>query len=151
MKIVVAPDSFKGTISASKAAAIIAGEFRSTFPNADVIELPMADGGEGTTEALVSAAKGEFAALEVEGPLGDPVIARYGLINDGKTAIMEMAEASGIELIPAEKLNPMITSTFGVGQLIKDAIEKGVREIIICNGARATEDGTPGLPHALAI
>lgn len=151
MKIIIAPDSFKGTMSAAKVAFIIATEFKKVLPDADIIELPMADGGEGTTEALISATHGERIELTVEDPLGKPVKAFYGLINNGNTAIMEMASASGIELITSADLNPMKASTFGTGEMIKDALLKSVDEIVIGIGGSATVDGGIGMAQALGF
>lgn len=149
MKIIIAPDSFKGTMSATKVASIISNEYRNIFPKSEIIELPMADGGEGTTDALISATHGDKVELLVEGPLGEPVTATYGIINNGKTAIMEMASASGIELVKSDKLDPMKASTYGTGEMIKDALLKGVSEIIIGIGGSATVDGGIGMAQAL--
>ncbi len=149
MKIIIAPDSFKGTISASKVAAIISEKYRKVFPDAEIIELPMADGGEGTTNALISATHGERIELQVTGPLGDTINAFYGIINNGSTAIMEMASASGIELIETSKLDPMKATTFGTGEMIRDALKRGVKEIIIGIGGSATVDGGIGMAQAL--
>lgn len=149
MKIIIAPDSFKGTMSALKVASIISEEYKKVFPKADIIKLPMADGGEGTTDTLISATNGSQIELTVEGPLGDPVALKYGIINDGKTAIMEMASASGIELVPTNRLDPMKASTYGTGEMIKDALLKGVEEIIIGIGGSATVDGGIGMAQAL--
>src|SRR6266568_5809056 len=118
MKIIVAPNSFKGSLSASQAAAAIARGVREARPEADIIEIPVADGGEGTVEALVSAKKGTYLSVGVEGPLGDPVQATYGLIDDGATGVVELAAASGLTLIPAEKRDPRRASTYGFGQLL---------------------------------
>ena len=149
MKIIIAPDSFKGTMTAAKVADIIAEEYRRIFPSADIIELPMADGGEGTTEAIISAVNGEKIICGVTGPLGETTKAEYGLINNGNTAVMEMASASGIELVPREKLNPMKATTYGTGEMIKDALLSGVTEIVIGIGGSATVDGGAGMAQAL--
>src|SRR5713101_8192044 len=126
MKIVVAPNSFKGSLSASQAAAAIARGVRAALPDAEVVEIPVADGGEGTVEALVSARHGTYRSVEVEGPLGDPVQAAYGLINDGRTGVVELASASGLTLIPPEKRDPRKTSTYGFGQLLEAVRMAGV-------------------------
>jgi glycerate kinase len=141
MKIIIAPDSFKGTMSAEYVATTIATEYKKIFPTAEIIKLPMADGGEGTTDAIISSTNGEKIKCDVCGPLGNTVTAEYGLINDGKTAVMEMASASGIELVPVEQLNPMIATTYGTGELITDALSRGVSEILIGIGGSATVDG----------
>ena len=149
MKIIVAPDSFKGTMKAAKVAEIIAEEYRRIFPAADIIELPMADGGEGTTDAIISAVDGKKITCEVTGPLGGKISAEYGIINDGHTAVMEMASASGIELVPREQLNPMKATTYGTGEMIKHALSSGVTEVVIGIGGSATVDGGVGMAQAL--
>ncbi len=149
MKIVIAPDSFKDALRSPEICDIIASQYAKVFPDAEIIKIPMADGGEGTTEALVYALKGKMVELEVTAPLGNRITASYGLVDNGKTAVMEMAAASGIELVPREKLNPMKTTTFGTGELIKDAIDRGVEQIIIGIGGSATVDGGIGMAAAL--
>lgn len=150
MKIVIAPDSFKGTISSPEVCKIIAAAYRKVFPEAEIVQLPLADGGEGTTQALVSALNGEMVNIEVTGPLGNKVSAVYGLIENGETAVMEMASASGIELVKREDLNPMKASTYGTGEMIRDAIiNRGVKNIIIGIGGSATVDGGIGMAQAL--
>ncbi len=149
MKIVVAPNSFKGSLSASQAAAAIARGVRSALPDADVLEIPVADGGEGTVEALVSARRGTYRSVEVEGPLGDPVQATYGLIDDGRTGVVELASASGLTLIPAGKRDPRKTSTYGFGQLLDAVLKQGVASIIAGIGGSATNDGGAGMAQAL--
>src|SRR6266481_949945 len=119
MRVIVAPNSFKGSLSASQAAAAIARGVREALPDAEVVEVPVADGGDGTVEALVSARKGTFREVEVEGPLGDPVRAIYGLIDDGSTGVVELAASSGLALIPVENLDPRTASTYGFGQLLE--------------------------------
>src|SRR5260370_38118877 len=123
MKIIVAPTSFKGSLSASQAAAAIARGVRQARPEAEVVEIPVADGGEGTVEALVSARKGIYRSVEGEGPLGDPVQAAYGLIDDGRTGVVELASASGLTLIPTGKRDPRKTPTDGFRQLL-EAVRK---------------------------
>lgn len=149
MKIIIAPDSFKGSMRSPEICRIIAKEYRDVFPDAEIIEIPMADGGEGTTEALVTALHGKMVAVEVTGPMGEKVTAEYGLVDGGRLAVMEMAAASGIELVPQEKLNPMKATTFGTGELMRHAIEHGVQEIIIGIGGSATVDGGTGMAQAL--
>src|SRR5689334_5971583 len=119
MKVVVAPNSFKGSLSASQAAAAIARGVRAAVPEAEILEIPVADGGEGTVEALVAARHGIFRSVKVEGPLGGPVQAAYGLIDEGRTGVVELASASGLTLIPGDKRNPRQTSTYGFGQLLE--------------------------------
>jgi len=150
MKIVIAPDSFKGSMKSSEVCKIIAQSYRAVLPDAIIVELPMADGGEGTTEALIQALKGEMVNLQVTAPLGELIDASYGLIDGGQTAIMEMASASGIELISVDDLDPMKATTFGTGEMIRDAIvNKKVKKIIIGIGGSATVDGGVGMAQAL--
>jgi glycerate kinase len=149
MKVVVAPNEFKGSLTASQAAAAIARGVREVFPDAEIAEVPVADGGEGTVEALVSAHHGAFRTVEVEGPLGDPAKATYGLIDDGRTAVVEMASASGLTLIPQALRNPLKTSTYGFGQLLEAARGEGVGEVIAGIGGSATNDGGAGMAQAL--
>lgn len=149
LKVIVAPNSFKGSLSASQAAAAIARGVRTALPDAEVVEIPVADGGEGTVEALVSARRGIYRSVEVEGPLGDPVEATYGLIDDGRTGVVELASASGLTLIPAEKRDPRKTSTYGFGQLLEAVRRQGVGSIIAGIGGSATNDGGAGMAQAL--
>ncbi|TMD93024.1 MAG: glycerate kinase [Chloroflexi bacterium] len=151
MKIIVAPNSFKGSLSASQAAAAIARGVRQARPEVEVVEIPVADGGEGTVEALVSARKGTYRSADVEGPLGGPVRATYGLIDNGATGVVELASASGLTLIPAEKRDPRITSTFGFGQLLDAVRRQGVGQIIAGIGGSATNDGGAGIAQALGF
>ena len=148
MKIIVAPDSYKGNMRSAKVCAIVKQAFKQEWPAAEVLTYPMADGGEGTVDAVVAAAGGEIHSLEVCGPLGDQVVAEYGLLPDG-TAIMEMASASGIELVPADKLDPMEATTYGTGQLVRHLIEEGHTSIVMGIGGSATVDGGTGLAQAL--
>lgn len=148
MKVVIAIDSLKGSLSSMDAGhAIKEGILRVT--PADVIIKPLADGGEGTTDALIEGMGGEKVSLTVKGPLGDPVEAYYGYLKESNTAIMEMAMASGITLIPRADLNPLNTTTYGVGEMIKDAIHRGIRNFIIGIGGSATNDGGIGMLNAL--
>lgn len=122
---------------------------RTAFPGAEMVEIPVADGGDGTTEALVSANRGEYRSAQVEGPLGDPVDASFGLIDAGRTAVVELARASGLALIPAGRRNPRIASTYGFGQLLAAARATGVDRIIAGIGGSATNDGGAGMAQAL--
>lgn len=148
MKVVIAIDSLKGSLSSMDAGhAIKEGILRAT--DADVIIKPLADGGEGTTDALIEGMGGEKISLTVKGPLQTPVEAYYGYLQENNTAIMEMAMASGITLIPGEALDPLNTTTYGVGEMIKDAIHRGIRNFIIGIGGSATNDGGTGMLSAL--
>lgn len=149
MKVLVAPNAFKGTLTAPQAASAIARGVREVFPEAEVLEVPVADGGDGTVEALVSAKRGEYRVARVEGPLGDPVDARFGLIDSGRAAVVELATASGLTLIPPERHDPRKTSTYGFGQLLEAARREGVAEIIAGIGGSATNDGGAGMAQAL--
>ncbi|ANQ17926.1 glycerate kinase [Vibrio natriegens] len=151
MKIVIAPDSYKESLSAMEVAISIEQGFKHVLPNAEYIKLPMADGGEGTVQSLVDATGGEIVEHSVTGPLGEPVSGFYGLLGDGKTAIIEMAAASGLHLVDPDKRNPMITTTFGTGELIKAVLDKGVEHIIVGIGGSATNDGGLGMAQALGI
>jgi glycerate kinase len=147
MKIVVAPDSFKGNMRSAQICAIVKEAILQEMPDAEVLAIPMADGGEGTVEAVVAATGGTFQTLEVCGPLGDPVHAQYGLLSDG-SAIMEMASASGIELVPADRLNPMEASTYGTGELLRHLLKEGHTHIVMGIGGSATIDGGIGMAQA---
>lgn len=149
MKIVLAPDSFKESMTAKEVCQEIEKGLKKILKDIECISVPMADGGEGTTQSLVDATNGEFFTIDVTGPLGDIVKARFGILGDKKTAIIEMAQASGLELVPREKRNPMITTTYGTGELIKKALEKGVSTILIGIGGSATNDGGAGMFQAL--
>lgn len=149
MKIVVAPNAFKGSLTASQAAAAIARGVREVMPDAEIVEVPVADGGDGTVEALVAAKHGEYRSVEVQGPLGDPVTARYGLIDSGRTGVVEMAAASGLTLIPTERRDPRQASTYGFGQLLEAVRRDGVSEIVAGIGGSATNDAGAGMAQAL--
>jgi glycerate kinase len=149
MKIIVAPNSFKGSLSATQAAIAIARGVRQVFPDAEVIEIPVADGGEGTVEALVTAHHGGYRWVNVEGPLGDPVLASYGLIDDGRTAVVELASASGFVLVTPAARDPRKTSTYGFGQLLEAARTAGAGSVIAGIGSSATNDGGAGMAQAL--
>ncbi|MCG2677948.1 glycerate kinase, partial [bacterium] len=149
MKIVVAPDSFKGNLTALEVANLIEKGIRRVYPKAKIVKTPMADGGEGTVRSLVDATKGRIIRKEVTGPLGKRVKASYGILGDGKTAIIEMASASGLPLVPKKKRNPLLTTTYGTGELIKAALDRGCRKIIVGIGGSATVDGGAGMAQAL--
>ena len=153
MKVVVAIDSFKGSLSSMEAGQAIAEGVKRVYQSAEVVVRPLADGGEGTVEALVEGMGGIFVTKEVTGPLGKKVEAVYGVIeskeDSSKTAIIEMSAAAGITLVPEESRNPMKTTTYGVGELILDAIERGCRHFIVGIGGSATNDGGVGMLQAL--
>jgi glycerate kinase len=151
MKIVIAPDSFKGSLRSPEVCQAIAAGIRQVMPDAEIIQIPMADGGEGTVEAAVLSTGGQFEDITVTGPLGAPVKACYGLPGGKSCAIMEMAAASGIELIPANQLDPLKATTYGTGEIIRAIIGKGIREIIIGIGGSATVDGGVGMAQALGF
>ncbi|MDR0447039.1 MAG: glycerate kinase [Treponema sp.] len=151
MKIIIAPDSFKGNMTSVEVCGAIEEGIHRADNRAEVIKLPLADGGEGTARALTEAAGGRSVEALVTGPLGDPVNAGFGLINGGKTAVLDLASASGIELIPKEKLNPMKATSFGTGQLITAALNTGAGEILIGIGGSATNDGGMGMLAALGF
>jgi glycerate 2-kinase len=149
VKILVAVDSLKGSLSSIEANKAIAQGLLLANSDFSVQSLPVADGGEGTVEALVYATGGQFVDSEVTGPLGQPLGARYGILGDKMTAVIEVAEACGLPLIPKEERNPLFTTTYGVGELILDAIEKGCRDFIIGLGGSATNDAGVGMLQAL--
>ncbi|TPV22652.1 glycerate kinase [Pantoea anthophila] len=149
MKIVIAPDSYKESLSALEVASAIEAGFRDIFPDAHYVKIPVADGGEGTVEAMVAATKGNIVRLKVTGPLGTQVEAFYGLSGDASTAYIEMAAASGLERVPAAQRDPLITTSFGTGELIRHALDKGIGHIIIGIGGSATNDGGAGMMQAL--
>lgn len=149
MRIVVAPDSYKGSVSALGVAQAMERGILRVFPDADVRKIPIADGGEGTVEALVTATGGTLHQLQVTGPLGERVASHWGILGDGQTAVIEMAAASGLPLIPPEQRNPRITTTYGTGELLRAALDAGLRKIIIGIGGSATNDGGAGMARAL--
>ena len=151
MKIVTAIDSFKGSLSSVQAGQAITEGIKKAIPEAEVYVSPIADGGEGTTEASVSATGGEIVRIPVHNPLAEEIIASYGIISESNTAIIEMASAAGLPLIPAEQRNPLYTTTYGVGEMIGDAIERGCRNFIIGLGGSATNDGGVGMLQALGF
>jgi glycerate 2-kinase len=147
MKVICAPDSFKGSLSAVEAAEAMAKGWLWARPDDEVVLLPLADGGEGTVEALLASLKGKCRQANVSGPLGAPVDARWGLCGD--LAVMEMAAASGLLLLPEEKRNPLYTTTYGTGELIRTALDAGVTRICLGIGGSATNDGGVGMAQAL--
>ncbi len=151
MKIIIAPDSFKGSLSAIEVADAIELGVRQVYPDAKIVKVPMADGGEGTVECLVNATKGKIYKQEVIGPLGEQVLATFGILGDENTAVIEMASASGLPLVPLDRRNPLITTTYGTGQLIKKALDLGCCKMIIGIGGSATNDGGAGMVQALGV
>lgn len=147
----IAPDSFKESLTALEVANAIETGFKRIFPNAEYVKLPMADGGEGTVQSLVDATQGRLIEAEVTAPLGKQVKSFFGLSGDGKTAIIEMAAASGLHLVPMDKRNPCKTTSFGTGELIKQALDLGVQHIILGIGGSATNDGGAGMLQALGL
>jgi glycerate 2-kinase len=151
MRVVIAPDSFKGSISARDAAEAIARGVRAVFAEAETRLVPIADGGEGTVDALVAAAGGRVLEAQVAGPLGEPLLARWGVLADGATAVIEMAAASGLPLVPPDRRDPRRTTTRGTGELVRAALDAGLRRLVVGIGGSATNDGGAGLARALGI
>ena len=151
MQVVVAPDAYKGSATALEVANAMQRGVLRVFPHASVLKCPIADGGEGTVESLVYATHGTLETTTVTGPLGDKVEAKWGILGNGKTAIIEMAAASGLDLVPLDKRNPGITTTFGTGELILAALNKGIRHIILGIGGSVTNDGGMGCLSALGV
>ncbi|HRP25892.1 MAG TPA: glycerate kinase [Thauera sp.] len=149
MKIVIAPDSYKESLSALEVAQAVEAGFRQVFPDAAYVLVPVADGGEGTVDAMVAATGGRREAVAVTGPLGERVEAFYGLTGDGATAVIEMAAASGLMLVPPAARNPLRTSSRGTGELIRAALDAGARRFILGIGGSATNDGGAGMVQAL--
>ncbi len=149
MHILIAPQSLKGSLTAAEAGHAIALGVRAVYPNAEIEIVPVADGGEGTVQALVDASGGKIIQKMVTGPLGEPVLAFFGLMGDGSTAVIEMAACAGLPLVPPEKRDPRITTTYGVGELILAALDYGSRHFIIGIGGSATNDGGAGMAQAL--
>lgn len=149
MKIVIAPDSYKESLSALEVATAIEQGFREIFPDADYVKLPVADGGEGTVEAMVAATQGGIIKVQVTGPLGEHAEGFYGLSGDEQSAFIEMAAASGLEMVAPSLRNPLKTTSWGTGELIRHALDAGVKHIIIGIGGSATNDGGAGMVQAL--
>lgn len=148
MKVLVAPDSFKGSLTSGQIIGLVEAAGKRVLPDCQVLKMPIADGGEGTVDALVEILKGEKHQLAVKNPLLETVYATYGIVN-GDTAVIEMAQASGLPLIEMERRNPLYTSTYGTGELIRGVLEAGFRKIIIGIGGSATNDGGIGAMEAL--
>ena len=151
MKIVIAPDSFKDSLSAAGVAQAIAGGCAQVWPDAHVLQCPMADGGEGTVDAVLAACKGELRRQTVRGPLGDSVEARWGWLADSHTAMIEMAEASGLQLVAPGQRDACSSTTYGTGELIRAALDAGALRIILAIGGSATNDGGAGAMQALGV
>ncbi|MBF6632601.1 MAG: glycerate kinase [Planococcus sp. (in: Bacteria)] len=151
MKVLIAMDSFKGSLSSIESSTAIAAGIKEVYPHADIEVLPLADGGEGTVEALVNATAGTLVTIPVTGPLNETVKATYGILGDGKTAVIEVAEACGLPLVPYGERNPLKATSYGVGEIISDAIEKGSREFVIGLGGSATNDAGIGMLQALGF
>ncbi len=153
MRILLAPQALKGSLTAAETAQALAQGVRAAAPDAQVIELPIADGGEGTVEAMVAATGGTLIPVTVTGPLGEPVAAFFGILGEAgsaeRTAVIEMAAASGLPLVPPERRDPRITTTWGTGELIRHALDRGCRRLLIGIGGSATNDGGAGLAQAL--
>ncbi|SUO91353.1 glycerate kinase [Suttonella indologenes] len=149
MKIVIAPDSFKESLTALAVAEAIGEGFRRILPQAQYRLVPMADGGEGLVQSIVDATQGEKFSTQVTAPLGNKVSASWGMTGDGQSAVIEMAEASGLHLVPTDKRNPLISTSYGTGELISTALDKGLRRIILGIGGSATNDGGVGMLQAL--
>ena len=147
--MLIAIDSFKGSISSVEGSKAIASGIKDVYPDAEIVTLPLADGGEGTVKTVVQATRGKLVNKEVTGPLGEKTIAAYGILADGNTAVIEVAEACGLPLVPLEKRNPLCTTTFGVGELILDAARQGCRNFVVGLGGSATNDGGIGMLQAL--
>lgn len=151
LKIVIAPDSFKGSLTALEVCEAAARGIRQIDAQIEIVQVPMADGGEGTVQSLVDATGGELVTERVTGPLGDPVEAVYGLLGDGESAVIEMAAASGLPLVPEEQRNPLNTTTCGTGELIAAALDQGRRKLIVGIGGSATTDAGAGMAQALGV
>ena len=151
MKIVIAPDSFKECLTAAQVAQAIETGLKQVLPDAVYVKVPVADGGEGTLQSLVDATGGKLIEAMVTGPMGEPVPACFGLLGDGETAVIEMARASGIELVPADQRNPLISTTAGTGELILSALDHGIKRIIVGIGGSATNDGGAGMMQTLGV
>jgi glycerate kinase len=151
MKIIIAPDSFKGSLTAKEAASAMARGIRAIAPNAEIDIIPLADGGEGTLEALVAATHGQFKQVTASDPLGRSINGHYGVLGDGKTIVIEMAAVSGLLLLKENERNPLFTTTYGTGQLIREALDSGCRELILGIGGSSTNDCGAGMAQALGV
>ncbi|HUH46758.1 MAG TPA: glycerate kinase [Arenibacter sp.] len=149
MKIIVAPDSFKDCLSAKEVALSISKGIRRVYPEAIIYEIPLSDGGEGLVDTLLGGADGKLISVPVQDPLGRSINVEFGVVGDGTTAIVELARASGLELLRENERNPLLTSTYGTGQLIKAALDLGCKKIVVGLGGSATNDGGTGMLRAL--
>ncbi len=151
MKIAIAPDTFKECLPAAEVAAAMAEGVRAACPGAEIDLCPMADGGGGTVDAMVAATGGEIRVARVHGPLGEPVAARWGLLGGSPVAVIEMAEASGLHMVPPSRRNPLLTTTYGTGELVAAALDAGAGDVVIGIGGSATVDGGCGCAQALGV
>ncbi|MCF7521090.1 glycerate kinase [Neisseria sp. ZJ106] len=151
MNILIAPDSFKESLSAGAVADALEAGFKKILPDARYVKIPMADGGEGTVQSLIDATQGRLKTVAVTAPLGNTVEAGFGISGDGKTAVIEMAAASGLHLVAPEQRNPLLTTSYGTGELILAALDEGVEKIILGIGGSATNDGGAGMLQALGV
>lgn len=148
-KVVIAIDSLKGCLTSEEAGIAAVKGIKAVFPDCETLLFPVADGGEGMLDLLISATQGQYRTLPAHGPLMEPIQGRYGISGDGQTALIEMAAVSGLPLVPEEKRNPMLTTTYGTGELIRDALERGCRRFIVGIGGSATNDAGLGMLQAL--
>ena len=151
MKVVIAPQAFKGSISALKVARAMADGVRRVVADAEIVLVPVADGGDGTLETLVEGSEGEIRSSEVTGPLGEGISAKWGAMGDGNTAVIEMARTSGLALVPLQKRDPLTATTYGLGEAIRHALDAGFRRFIIGIGGSATNDAGAGMAQALGV
>ena len=151
MKIIISPDSFKESLSSKEVAQAIELGFKRVYPNAEYIKIPVADGGEGTAQALIDATQGKKVSVQVKNPIGKTIESYYGILGDNTTAVIEMATACGLDLLKEDEKNPLYTSTYGFGQLILDALDKGITSFILGLGGSATNDAGIGMLQALGI
>lgn len=151
MKFLIAPDSFKGPLTAVEAAAMLAEAAKAHFPNVEAVQIPMADGGEGTVEALLVAQGGKRHTLKVTGPMGSPADAAYAILDDGETAVIEMAQASGLPLVQPGQRDPLRATSLGTGQLLAHVLDQGIRRVVMGIGGSATNDGGMGFLQALGM
>ena len=151
MKVVIAPQTFKGGLLGMEAARAIQQGIHAVYPQAETVEIPVADGGDGTLDTLVRSTGGEFFTSRVTGPLGEPISALWGVMGDGHTAVIEVARASGITLVPLHRRNARITTSYGTGELIGEALDRGYRRLIVGLGGSATNDGGVGMAQALGV
>jgi glycerate 2-kinase len=150
-KIILAPDSFKESMTAKEACFAMEKGIKEVFKDVECVHVPMADGGEGTMESLVDATEGKLYTVEVTAPLGNKIEAKFGVLGDGVTAVIEMAEASGLNLVKRDERDPLVTTTYGTGELIKSALDIGAKRLVIGLGGSATNDGGAGMLQALGV